>query len=88
MLYSVNLGRMGEKAWDKVYKIIKQFPVHDQSVVCMCVWRERAGWVGVEEGVGAGRRKNQILKSHVISNSIEKNQRTLQAKDLDFWVRI
>lgn len=47
MLYSVNLGRMGEKAWDKVYKIIKQLPVHDQSVVYVCVEGEnRVGWGG------------------------------------------
>ena len=59
ILYSGNLGRMGKEAWDKVYKIIRQLPAHDQSVVYMCVWRERTGGVGVEVGVGAGRTKNQ-----------------------------
>ena len=77
ILYSGNLGRMGEKVQDKAYKIIKQLPGHNQSVVYMCVWRGRAEGVGVEVGVLAGRTNNQILKSHVISNNVKKNQSTL-----------
>lgn len=94
ILYSSNLGRMKEKAQDKLYKIIKQIPAHDQSVVyyvCLCLGGVRGrgeGGVGVELGVGAGRTKYQILKSRVISNNVKRNQSTLQAKTWTFLGRI